>query len=415
MKHKIFLTIITIIISQYSYTQCIDCVNSNAIATSSIIGRNNATLGVGSIVMGINSQTGNLAPNSIAMGSYVKTIAGMSFIIGHGINSNYMLQNNMNRSLMVGFNSNVPTFFVGRSTGLNSTGKIAIGNIINSDGQYIPLQKLHLKADEEEIAAILIEPHIWDDGSTPSGGGIDDTDGSIAENTNGAYLMLGNENHGIGAINNVGLIFNSEYDYLFGEGNVGINTTKPEYNLHVEGSLFTKQFTLFNEENIPRSGFVLVSDDKGNGFWVDPMEYGLWKTNPSSETDIYYNTGNVGIGTINTYGYSLAVAGKILTDEVMVKHYDTWPDYVFEPEYKLMPLDEVETFVKTNKHLPNVKSQEEVKDGYGLSEMNAVLLQKVEELTLYIIEQQKEMEAQKKLVKSQQEEINEIKEILTSK
>lgn len=75
---------------------------------------------------------------------------------------------------------------------------------------------------------------------------------------------------------------------------------------------------------------------------------------------------------------------------------DNWADFVFEDDYQLMPLNEVEQFVKTEKHLPNVPSEKELKaNGMDVQEMNAVLMQKVEELTLYLIEQDKEIETMK--------------------
>jgi hypothetical protein len=70
----------------------------------------------------------------------------------------------------------------------------------------------------------------------------------------------------------------------------------------------------------------------------------------------------------------------------------TWPDYVFKNEYQLMPLSELEFFIKTNGHLPDIPIESEVlKNGFNLSEMNVKLLEKVEELTLYLIEQQKQI------------------------
>lgn len=70
----------------------------------------------------------------------------------------------------------------------------------------------------------------------------------------------------------------------------------------------------------------------------------------------------------------------------------SWPDYVFDKGYKLKPLSEVADFVKKNKHLPEIPSATEVeKDGFGLASMNEKLLKKVEELTLYLIEQDKKI------------------------
>ncbi len=104
---------------------------------------------------------------------------------------------------------------------------------------------------------------------------------------------------------------------------------------------------------------------------------------------VQYNSSlNVGIGTNNVpNGYKLAVDGKVIAEEITIKLSEQWPDYVFEEEYPLMPINELEAYIKANKHLPNVPSEQEVgNNGVDLGEMNALLLRKMEEMTLYIIE-----------------------------
>nr|WP_068893383.1 hypothetical protein [Pedobacter panaciterrae] len=112
-------------------------------------------------------------------------------------------------------------------------------------------------------------------------------------------------------------------------------------------------------------------------------------------------SGNVSIGTTNPQGYKLAVAGNMIAESIKVKLQATWPDYVFHDEYNLPSLKNVEAFIKLNKHLPEIPSEKEIrKDGQDLGEMNSKLLKKVEELTLYLINQQKEIEILKdKVVK----------------
>jgi hypothetical protein len=104
------------------------------------------------------------------------------------------------------------------------------------------------------------------------------------------------------------------------------------------------------------------------------------------------NGGKVGIGTTNPGSFKIAVEGKIGAREVVVMT-GTWPDYVFEPTYDLPSLSELEQYIKANKHLPEVPSATEVKEnGLSLGEMNAILLKKVEELTLHLIEANKRIE-----------------------
>ncbi len=130
------------------------------------------------------------------------------------------------------------------------------------------------------------------------------------------------------------------------------------------------------------------------------------------------SSGNVGIGTDNPKA-KLAVDGNILAKEIKVKTDITVPDYVFETDYELNSLDYIADYVKTNKHLPEIPSAKEIKkDGLDLAEMNLLLLKKVEELTLYAIQQDKEIRSQnlksaeqKNLLEEQRKEIADMKRI----
>lgn len=109
-------------------------------------------------------------------------------------------------------------------------------------------------------------------------------------------------------------------------------------------------------------------------------------------------SGMVGIGTSNPTR-PLEVNGAIRAKEIIVE--SGWADFVFDSDFKLRPLAEVESHIKTYRRLPDIPSETEVKEnGIGLSEMNTKLLQKVEELTLYVIQQQKELMQMKKELES---------------
>lgn len=112
-----------------------------------------------------------------------------------------------------------------------------------------------------------------------------------------------------------------------------------------------------------------------------------------------YFYGKVGIGTYNVGDYMLSVYGKIRGREVVVRT-DWWPDYVFAKDYSLRSLSEVQEFIDKNHHLPEVPSAEEIeKDGVALGEISSTLLKKIEELTLYTLQQQKEIDELRRQLK----------------
>lgn len=130
--------------------------------------------------------------------------------------------------------------------------------------------------------------------------------------------------------------------------------------------------------------------------------------NDSNKTIIYGDlaTGQLLLGSMQPTGYTfkgtrtLNVFGGIIADSVRVAPSSDWADYVFADNYQLKSLCELETFIKINKHLPNIPSAKEVAvNGIELGDMNAKLLAKVEELTLYLLQQQKEIDELKKLIK----------------
>lgn len=127
---------------------------------------------------------------------------------------------------------------------------------------------------------------------------------------------------------------------------------------------------------------------------------GIWNTN-----------GSVGIGTTNPQE-KLTVAGKIGAREIKVST-DAGADFVFEPTYKLPDLAALEKFVKTNKHLPEIPTAKEmVENGVNLGELNIKLLQKVEELTLHLIEKDKITIKQETLLKEQAKQLADLEERL---
>ncbi|SCY78161.1 hypothetical protein SAMN02927916_3355 [Flavobacterium anhuiense] len=127
----------------------------------------------------------------------------------------------------------------------------------------------------------------------------------------------------------------------------------------------------------------------------------------------YILNGNLGIGTTNPTS-KLTVAGNIASREVKVT-VNAGADFVFEKDYNLPSLESIDKFIKENKHLPEIASAEEMKkDGINLSEMNIKLLQKIEELTLYIIEQERKNNDQSKKIEKLEQE-NETFKLLSER
>jgi hypothetical protein len=117
-------------------------------------------------------------------------------------------------------------------------------------------------------------------------------------------------------------------------------------------------------------------------------------------TGISYFAGNVGIGTA-TPKEALSVNGNIRAQQIKVETAG-WPDFVFKPGYNLPGLSELKSFIDKNSHLPGVPSAREIKEkGQNLGEINRTLLQKIEELTLYLIEKDQELQQQAQTLKLQ--------------
>lgn len=169
-------------------------------------------------------------------------------------------------------------------------------------------------------------------------------------------------------------------------GNVGIGITNPSQKLEVNGLVAatgTSGGLKFNSRQAGGNDYQWYSS---NGMAR------LYDHNNTADRIIISANGNVGIGSGNPGTNKLSVDGTIGAKKVKVTQ-NVWADFVFEPGYALPSLREVEGYILENKHLPGIPTAKEVQeDGLDLGEMNKKLLQKVEELTLYIIEQQKRIE-----------------------
>jgi hypothetical protein len=151
--------------------------------------------------------------------------------------------------------------------------------------------------------------------------------------------------------------------------------------------------SIFENFYLPRGaqeGYILKVASNGKTSWTSPYSVGKWE---SSNNNIFFNSGNVGIGVTPNANFALQVQGQASVDKLVIEVQGEWPDYVFEEDYDLTSLDEIEEYINENKHLPNVPSSSAInEEGINVGEMNAILLKKIEELTLHLIEQQNKIE-----------------------
>ncbi|RBL88510.1 hypothetical protein [Chitinophaga flava] len=244
--------------------------------------------------------------------------------------------------------------------------------------------------------------------------------------------------------------------YFLQNGNVGIGIPAPTAKLQVAGNIVASELVVLNDPGNNTTpylsgltiynrgasgnsyGWKWQTASVGGGFGVYPNSMELWeypdvdnsnnccrgrlKIAKSTGVNVYpqavvidgngnlalggytdagNNTlsvnGSVGIGTNNAQGYRLAVVGSMIAERIKVKSQASWPDFVFHHGYKLPSLATLENYIKENQHLPEIPSAAEVQEnGIDVGEMNRKLLQKVEELTLYIIDLQKQVNELKK-------------------
>ncbi len=201
---------------------------------------------------------------------------------------------------------------------------------------------------------------------------------------------------------------------MVNNGNIGVLTNNPLERFHVNGNVRTDRDFIVRGRNgdtnrqarfgTDGSGTHRIELRTGNTPYID------FANNAGSTLEDFdariilekdnalaiHGAGLAIAGGNLPNGYELAVNGRAIATGMKIQTVDNWPDYVFEADYPLRPLSEVEAFIKANKHLPEIPSAEQVaaEDGFDVATINKALLEKVEELTLYTIAQEKQLAIQ---------------------
>lgn len=240
--------------------------------------------------------------------------------------------------------------------------------------------------------------------SESNGYGLTHTDGVISA---GTYVGFGAG--WFGTISNHPLSFFADNGgalmTILQNGAVGIGTQSPSGKLQVKHGGSSAHLILEHPTNNEYSR-LLFTNTNVSRYWgiaaragtgaIGNDAFSIYNISTGFESMVIngngyvYMPGQVGIGTTNT-AYKFAVKGNIRCEEVVVE--TGWADYVFAENYKLKPLEEVEKFIKQNKHLPNIPAAKEIEEkGLKVGDVQKRMMEKIEELTLYVIDLKKEIE-----------------------
>ncbi len=312
-----------------------------------------------------------------------------TFIGGQAGNSNTTGQNNLFMGLNSGYNNltGSDNVFLGNSAGGSNTSGSSntfIGSSAGATGVLTNVSAIGSGATATASNTVVLGQAA----TTITGTGL----------ASGSGLRFANLNVG-----SAGAISSTRALGLDGAGNVilvAIPSTSPSVASFDEELKSNNTSTPKSEEiNAINDKIATLSKEKNTWTGLDGYLY-----NNSTNGVVIKGTG--------LDGNSLIVKGGVLSKEVNVKveGSESWPDYVFQPSYKRMSLDEVEKFITVNKHLPNVPSAAEMAiTGNNLGKTDVKLLEKVEELTLYLLEMKKANDAQSAELKALKQQVNSLK------
>ena len=347
--------------------------------------------GIYSVAIGKNVTAQDSA---FVFGLDISATAINSLTIGSGFSSTSKLTNNIPNSIMFGMGSSTPSMTIRQNSVQNVPAYVGIGT---TD----PKKELHVDGNvmiSNSNNALLFA------------NSASSTDGDFGIKLSRNGLEFFKPNNG-SPMNNL--------LYIGTNGNIGIGSSNTTYKLNIAGSARSTSFqtetltvtddvifnnlagnttqvvTVDNNGELSTTSFSTLQDNLGNHIASQNLNLNGYRIiNTGNNGGIFINTNNnVGIGTLNPI-HELSVNGTIQAKELIVTTLAAdWPDFVFDPEYKLTSLHELDKYIESEKHLPGVPSANEISErGIKVGEMNAILLQKVEELTLYVIELQKQID-----------------------
>ena len=400
---------------------------------STAIGYNATSTGLYSVSIGKYVNTGN---SGYAFGWNLNASALNSIIIGSGYSSSAVLENNIAKSLMLGINSSSPSITIRQTSALDEPAFVGVG-ITN------PQQMLHINGNAMISGAG--NGLLFAYSSTSSGGnfGIKYTGSGLnfflpasgnGTNTNNLLFIKSDGNIGIGTGNPTTKL---DVSGTAKATNIVSTSSIQASTLLVSGLTQSDSLTVTNKiqsnslkvtENIQARLLQISSNVVFNGLagssskvvtvstdgMLSSADYSTFYDNLGNHTatqninlsgnkivgsstgtkGIYVSSsGNVRIGDGSMIPTNaLEVNGTVRSKEVVVET-NNWSDFVFDTEYELMSLSETDRYIHENGHLPDIPSASEVREnGIELGEMNALLLRKIEELTLYVIELEKEIQ-----------------------
>ena len=206
----------------------------------------------------------------------------------------------------------------------------------------------------------------------------------------GIVFLTGSKGDDVGSGN---VSYGTERMRITNAGNVGIGISTPRSSLDIWG------------------GALSITGSDHNGTLVGGSQFGIafLGCNTLANGIAIHPSGSVGLGTSQPGSYKLAVEGTIGARKVIVTQA-AWADYVFYKDYDLPSIQQVKTYISLHHHLPGVPSAKEVREqGLDLAGNQAILLKKIEELTLYTIDQDKKLESQHQEIREQRREIDDLK------